>query len=98
LRVSFFSHGYFRFTSAIGEDGMRLTLPDSAVYRIRDLLPTFNILEEEIESVTINNKKTRVDRRVTNSDRVDLYPKGHSGKVSGRSSVEPIKLRREGKP
>ena len=97
MRVSFFAHGYLRFTSTIGEDGMFLTLPDAGVYRIRDLLPTFNILEEEIEGVTINQEKARVDKRVSNSDRVDFYPKGYGKKVSGRSSLEPIKIRREGK-
>lgn len=98
MRVTFHAHGYFRFTSTIGEDGMILTLPDSSAHRIRDLLPTFNVLEEEIERVTLNGEKTRVDHRVSNADRVDFYPKGYGKKVMGRSSLEPLKLRKEGTP
>ena len=101
MRVSFFAHGYLRFTSSISEDGMFLTLPDSGVHKIRDLLPTFNILEEEVERININGEKARMDKRVANSDRVDFYPKGYGKKTISRSSLEPIKLRKapkEGKP
>ena len=94
MRVSFFVFGYLRFTSSIGEDGMFLTLPDSGVHKIRDLLPTFNILEEEIERITINGEKARMDQRVNNSDKVELYPKGYGKKALSRSSLEPIKLRK----
>ena len=96
MRVSFYAHGYFKFTSTIGEEGMHLTLVETAAHRIRDLLPTFNISEEEVERVTINGNKTRLDRQVRDADRVEFFPKGFGRKVSGRSSIEPMKPREEG--
>lgn len=94
MRVSFFAHGYLRFTSTLGEDGTVLTLTEALAPRIRDLLPSFNILEEEVERVTVNGEKTRLDRRVHNGDRVDFYPRGYERKVAGRSSIGPLQGKR----
>jgi putative ubiquitin-RnfH superfamily antitoxin RatB of RatAB toxin-antitoxin module len=94
LRVSFFAHGYLRFTSTLGEDGAILTLTEALAPRIRELLPTFNILEEEVESVSINGKRTRLDHRVHNGDRVDFYPRGYERKAAGRSSVQSLQTKR----
>lgn len=75
MRISITVHGHLRHTSAIGKDEMSFTLPDAGGLRIRDLLETLNIIEEEVKQTTVNGRPARLDEQVRHRAKLDFYPK-----------------------
>jgi hypothetical protein len=54
---------------------MSVTLPDADGLRIRDLLETLNIVEEEIRQVTYNGRPGRMDEQVRHRARLEFFPR-----------------------
>ncbi|MGD0110986.1 MAG: hypothetical protein ABSD48_03920 [Armatimonadota bacterium] len=75
MRITIAVHGHFRQTSAIGNDEMTFTLPDADGLRIRDLLETLNIVEEEIKQVRYNGRPGRLDEAVRHRARLEFVPR-----------------------
>lgn len=76
MRITIAVHGHLKRTSAIGTDELTLALPDAGGMRIRDLLETLNIFEEEIKYVELNGKRARIDAGLRGHVRVEFFPKG----------------------
>ena len=86
MRITIAVHGHFKSTSSVGNDEMSFTLPDADGLRIRDLLETLNIVEEEIRQVTFNGRNGRLDEAVRHRARLEFFPRE---RITGaRSSVE----------
>jgi len=75
MRISIAVHGHFRHTSAVGQDELSVSLPDAGGMRIRDLLETLNIFEEEIKQISLNGKQARLDTRLRGRARLEFFPK-----------------------
>ncbi len=75
MRITVSVHGHFRGTSAIGQDEMSFTLPDGGGLRVRDLLDTLNIIEEEIRHITLNGRTGRLDEPVRHRMRLEFFPR-----------------------
>ncbi len=75
MRVTVKVHGHLRQTSAVGQDELTFTLPDAGGLRIRDLLETLNIFEEEVREVRLDGKRTRLDKPLRGRVRVEFFPK-----------------------
>jgi hypothetical protein len=75
MRVTIAVHGHLRHTSSVGQDEVTFALPDAGSLRIRDLLDTLNILEEEIREVELNGKRARMDSTLRGRVRLDFYPR-----------------------
>jgi len=75
MRITIAVHGHFRQTSAVGQDELSVTLPDAGGMRIRDLLETLNIFEEEIKQISLNGKQARLDTKLRGRARLELFPK-----------------------
>jgi hypothetical protein len=75
MRITIAVHGHFRQTSAVGNEEMTVTLPDAGGLRIRDLLETLNIVEEEIRQITINGRPARLDESVRHRTKLEFYPR-----------------------
>jgi hypothetical protein len=75
MRITIAVHGHFRQTSAIGNEEMTFALPDAGGLRIRDLLETLNIVEEEIRQITINGRPARLDESVRHRTKLEFYPR-----------------------
>jgi len=76
MRITVIVHGHLRHTSAVGADEFTFSLPDTAGVRIRDLLETLNIMEEEIREVTVDGRRVRMDRTLHGRMRIEFFPKG----------------------
>jgi hypothetical protein len=81
MRITITVHGSFQRTSAIGNDEVTFTLPDTSNVRIRDLLDSLNIIEEEIRRITVNGRPARLDEAVRHRVKLDFYPRDRSGDV-----------------
>ena len=75
MRVTVSVHGHLKSSSSVGHDEMTFTLPDAGGMRIRDLLETLNIFEEEIKHVELNGKRARIDAGLRGRVRVEFFPK-----------------------
>jgi hypothetical protein len=59
MRVTVAVHGHLRNTSSVGHDEISFTLPDAGGMRIRDLLETLSIFDEEVGEVTLWSSSRR---------------------------------------
>lgn len=75
MRVTIAVHGHLRHTSSVGHDEMTFTLPNAGGVRVRDLLETLNIFEEEVKRVVLNGKKARLDSTLRGRVRLEFFPK-----------------------
>ena len=75
MRITIAVHGHFKSTSAIGSDEMTVSLPDANGMRIRDLLETLNIVEEEIRQIRYNGRNARLDEAVRHRARLEFFPR-----------------------
>jgi len=75
MRITISVHGHLRETSAVGQDELSVSLPDAGGMRVRDLLETLNIFEEELKEVTLNGKHARLDRTLRGRSRLEFFPK-----------------------
>ncbi len=76
MRVTIAVHGHLRGTSGVGQDELSFTLPDVGGMRVRDILETINIFEEEVKEVHMNGKKARMDSTLRGRVKLDFFPKG----------------------
>ena len=76
MRVTIAVHGHLRQTSGVGQDELTFTLPDAGGLRVRDLLESINVFEEEVKEVLMNGRKARADTLLRGRVRLDLFPKG----------------------
>ena len=84
MRISVAVHGHFQSTSSVGQDETAYTFPDGNGMRIRDLLVTINIIEEEIRQIRLNGRPARLDEPLRHRTRLEFYPKERS-----RAAVQP---------
>jgi hypothetical protein len=75
MRITIAVHGHLRETSAVGQDEMTFTLPDADGLRVRDLLETLNIIEEEIRQLTCNGRHGRLDEAVRHRMKIEFFPR-----------------------
>ncbi len=75
MRITISVHGHLRQTSGVGQDELTFTLPDTGGMRIRDLLETLNIFEEEVKEVTLNGKRARMDSTLRTRSRIEFFPR-----------------------
>jgi hypothetical protein len=75
MRVTVAVQGHLQQTSSVGRDEMSFTLPDAGGVRIRDLLETLSIFEEEVGEVTLNGKRARMDSTLHGRVRLEFFPK-----------------------
>jgi hypothetical protein len=88
MRITVAVHGHFRSTSSIGQDEMSFTLPDGGGLRVRDLLDTLNIIEEEIKQITLNGRNGRLDEPVRHRMRLELFPRERYRAANGDEAAE----------
>ena len=77
MRVTIAVHGHLRETSTVGHDELSFALPDAGGMRVRDLLETLNIFEEEVKQVSLNGKRARMDSLLRGRARLEFFPKPH---------------------
>ena len=75
MRITVAVHGHLRSTSSVGQEEVSYTFPDGTGMRIRDLLVTLNIIEEEIRTIILNGRPARLDEPVRHRIRLEFYPK-----------------------
>lgn len=75
MRVTIAVHGHLRDTSTVGQDELTFTLPDAGGMRVRDLLETLNLMEEEIGQVVLNGRRSRLDKTLQGRATVEFFPK-----------------------
>lgn len=75
MRVTITVHGHLRQTSGVGQDELSFTLPDTGGMRIRDLLETLNIFEEEVKEITMNGQRARMDTTLRTRSKIEFFPK-----------------------
>ena len=75
MRVTVSVHGHLCETSAVGHDELTFALPDAGGLRIRDLLETLNIFEEEVKEVLLDGNRARLDKTLRGRVRVEFFPK-----------------------
>ena len=85
MRITVAVHGHFQNTSSIGQEEMSFTLPDGGGLRVRDLLTTLNIIEEEIRSIVLNGRHGRLDEPVRHRMRLEFYPRERHRPENGES-------------
>jgi hypothetical protein len=76
MRITIAVHGHLRHTSSVGQDELSFTLPDTGGMRVRDVLETLNIFEEEVKDVRLNGKPARMDTILRTRSRIEFFPKG----------------------
>lgn len=79
MRITVAVHGHFKSTSSVGQEEATYTFPDGGGLRIRDLLETINIIEEEIREIILNGRHARLDEPLRHRIRLDFYPKHRVG-------------------
>ena len=75
MRLTVAVYGHLRHTSAIGRDELSFTLPDADSLRVRDILETLNIFEEEVKEVTLNGKRGRLDSGLHGRVKLEIFPR-----------------------
>lgn len=75
MRVTITVHGHLRQTSGVGQDELSFTLPDTGGMRIRDLLETLNIFEEEVKDIIMNGQRARMDTILRTRSKIEFFPK-----------------------
>ena len=75
MRITVAVFGHFKSTSSVGQDETTYTFPDGNGMRIRDLLVTINLVEEEIRTVLLNGRPGRLDEPLRHRIRLEFYPK-----------------------
>jgi hypothetical protein len=75
MRITVAVHGHFKSTSSVGQEEASYTFPDGTGMRIRDLLVTLNIIEEEVRQILLNGRSARLDEPVRHRIRLEFYPK-----------------------
>ena len=75
MRITIAVHGHLKRTSSVGTDELTFAVPDAGGLRIRDLLETLNIFEEEIKYVELNGKRARIDAGLRGRVRIEFFPK-----------------------
>jgi len=75
MRITISVHGHLCQTSGVGQDELSFTLPDTGGMRIRDLLESLNIFEEEVTEVTLNGKRARMDTTLRTRSRIEFFPR-----------------------
>lgn len=68
---------------------MSFTLPDGGGMRVRDLLETLNIIEEEIRQITLNGRNGRLDEQVRHRMRLEFFPRERLRGANGDAAAEP---------
>ena len=76
MRVTITVHGHLRQTSGVGQDELSFTLPDTGGMRVRDILESINVFEEEVKEVTMNGRPARMDTILRTRTRLEFFPKG----------------------
>jgi len=76
MRITISVHGHLRQTSGVGQDELTFTLPDAGGLRVRDVLGSINVFEEEVKEVLLNGRKARMDSLLRGRVKVELFPKG----------------------
>ncbi len=95
MRITIAVHGHFRSTSSIGQDEMTFTLPDGGGLRVRDLLDSLNIIEEEIRQIVLNGRPGRLDEPVRHRIRIEFFPRDRSrgeSEEKDKPKAEPQRL------
>jgi len=75
MRVTVSVHGHLRDSSSVGHDEFTFMLPDAGGVRVRDLLDTLNILEEEVGEINMNGRPARMDKTLQGRVRLEFFPK-----------------------
>jgi hypothetical protein len=75
MRITIAVHGHLRQTSGVGQDELSFTIPDAGGVRIRDILETLNIFEEEVKQVTLNGRPARMDSTLRGRARLEFFPR-----------------------
>ena len=75
MRITVAVHGHLRSSSSVGHDEITFMLPDAGGMRVRDLLDTLNILEEEVGVVNLNGRRARMDKTIHGRVRLEFFPK-----------------------
>jgi hypothetical protein len=88
MRITVAVHGHFKNTSSIGQDEMTFSVPDSGM-RVRDLLESLNIVEEEIRQIVLNGRPGRLDEPVRHRVRIEFFPRE---RYRAETEAEPAKV------
>ena len=75
MRITVAVHGHFKSISSVGQEESNYSFPDGNGMRIRDLLTTVNLIEEEIQKVTINGRPGRLDEPLRHRVKLDFFPR-----------------------
>jgi hypothetical protein len=75
MRITVSVYGHFKSTSSVGQEESSYTFSDGSGMRIRDLLITLNIIEEEIRTILINGRPGRLDEPVRHRLKLEFFPK-----------------------
>jgi hypothetical protein len=75
MRLTIAVHGHLCQTSTVGQEEVTFTLPDSEALRVRDVLQTINVFEEEVQTITVNGKKARLDTGLHGRVKVEFWPR-----------------------
>jgi hypothetical protein len=76
MRITIAVHGHLRQTSGMGQDELSFTLPDAGGLRVRDILQSINVFEEEVKEIVLNGKKARLDSLLRGHAKLEFFPKG----------------------
>jgi hypothetical protein len=76
MRITIAVHGHLQQTSGVGQDELTFMLPDAGGMRVRDILDSINIFEEEVKDVLLNGRKARMDSLLHGRMKIELFPKG----------------------
>ena len=75
MRITIAVHGHLRQTSGVGNDELTFTLPDAGGLRVRDILESINVFEEEVKEIVLNGRKARMDTILRGRAKVEFFPK-----------------------
>ena len=75
MRITIAVHGHLRQTSGVGNDELTFTLPDAGGLRVRDILESINVFEEEVKEIILNGRKARMDTILRGRAKVEFFPK-----------------------
>lgn len=74
MRITIAVHGHLQRVSGMGQEEITFVLPDAGGVRIRDLLTSLNVVEEEVKETQLNGRKVRLDTLLHGQMRIDLFP------------------------
>jgi hypothetical protein len=75
MRITIAVHGHLRQSSGLGQEEMTFVLPDVGGMRIRDLLTSVNMFEEEVKEIHMDGRKARLDTILRGRAKLDFYGK-----------------------